>query len=95
MIDSKDELVRGYKFPMTNCSMLVRVGSDEVGVEPLDQNGFCIRFDSPVSLEVGSDVTYSIVDNETGEVAEGLEIKIISVDTLKINLHRIGAIYNN
>ena len=75
--------------------MEVTVGGASLAVTPIDSNGFCIRFDSPVSLDVGENAIYKIIDMDSGEEAEGLSIKIVTVDTLAADKHRIGAIYND
>lgn len=95
MIDSKSELVSGFRYPIRNCSMVVTIGSESVDVKPIDRNGFCIRFDSEKPLDVGQKATYKLTDNETGESASSLSITIVTVDTLTETLHRVGAIYNN
>jgi hypothetical protein len=95
MIDSKSELVSGYRYPIRNCSMEVTIGSVSHAVTPIDRNGFCIRFDSAKPLDVGKQVTYTLTDNETGESASGLSITIVTVDTLSESLHRVGAIYSD
>lgn len=96
MIDSKSELVSGYRYPIRNCSMEVTIGeSKSMPVTPIDRNGFCIRFDSVSPLDVGEKGTYTLTDKTTGESAAKLSITIVTVDTLSETLHRVGAIYNS
>lgn len=87
------EFDRSWRMPVVGHSMTLTVNGQNVPAIPVDYSGFGICFKSKQFLDVGTTGSYFLTEDQTGESSHPCSIKVVRVETLKLDEHIVGAVF--
>lgn len=87
------EFDRSWRMPVVGHSMTLTVNGQNVPAIPVDYSGFGICFKSKQFLDVGTAGSYFLTEDQTGEHSHPCSIKVVRVETLKLDEHIVGAVF--